>query len=223
MKVANLNAAARTSRGSNANFQLRKNGRIPAVIYGLGSTNETVSLDADEFQTHIRHHHRVFRIDVGGKEEAAYMQSVQWDCLTDEPLHVDFLRIDLTKPMHLVVGATFIGHPNGLSKGGQLIRDHQEISILALPDAVPDQIEINVDALELDERILAKELTLPAGVTLDMPGDTVICHVALIRLQEVAPAAAEAVVEAPAGEAAKAEGDAKPKSDAKPKGDAKPK
>jgi large subunit ribosomal protein L25 len=191
MEVAQITATVRQETGSKANARLRREGRVPGVMYGLSGSNERFTLDILDLQSHLRHHHRVYKVKLGKDEQAAYLQDVQYDCLTDEPLHVDFKRIDLTKPMDLVVEVQFVGHPVGIGKGGVLIRDHSEIQISALPTAIPENVPVKVDHLDIGGKIFAKELKLPAGVTLRVSPEMVICHVVEAKVEEVAaPAAA---------------------------------
>ena len=197
MEVAKITATVREKTGKKTTRAMRYAGRVPGVMYGLGSANASFSLDVLDLQSHLRHHHRVYQVKLGKDEHAAYLQDVHYDCLTDEPLHVDFKRIDLTKPMDLVVEVNFVGHPIGIGKGGVLIRDHSQIQISALPTAIPENLPVKVDHLEIGGKVLAKELKLPAGVTLRVSPEMVICHVVEAKVE---------VVEAPAAGAVPAEG-----------------
>lgn len=222
MEVAKIKATVRNEQGKRAVAHLRAEGRVPGVMYGLGSENETFSLDVLELQAHLRHHHRVYQVKLGASEQAAYLQDVQFDCLTDEPLHVDFKRIDLDKPIELVVEVKLVGHPIGLSKGGVLIRDNMEIEITAKPTAIPDNLPVKISHLEIGDKLLVNELELPPGVSLRMPLDTLVCHVVEAKVEAPAEPTADAAAE---GEGATAE-DAKEseeKSEKKDKDDDKKK
>lgn len=210
MEVAKITATVRQKIGKHANVRLRAEGRVPGIMYGLGAGNESFTLDVLDLQSHLRRHHRVFQVKLGKEEQAVYLQDVHFDCLTDEPLHVDFKRIDLTKPMDLVVQVAFLGHPVGIGKGGVLIRDHSQIQISALPTAIPENLPIKVDHLDIGGKVLAKEFKLPPGVTLRVSPETVIAHVVEAKVEVVeAPAAAavpaEGAAAAPVGEPVKAE------------------
>jgi large subunit ribosomal protein L25 len=219
MKILDIEVKPRDTKGTLATNRLRAEGRIPAVLYGLARPNADLSVDAREMEAHLRRHQRVFKLKLGGEEQPSFLKEVQWDSTSDHPLHIDFQRIDLNKPLEVTVEVAFVGHPAGLSKGGQLIKDHAEVRLMSLPTAIPESIEVSVAKLEIGDRILAKELALPPTVTLNMPPETVICHV--IVAQVAAPAApppteAGAAEAAPAGEAAAKPAEAKSAEAKKP-------
>src|SRR5690606_20038941 len=183
MEVATIKAAVREQTGKRLNARLRAEGRVPGVMYGLGSPNQNFTVDILELQSHLRRHHRIYQVELDGKRHAAYLQDVQFDCLTDEPLHVDFKRIDLDKPIDLVVEVQLIGHPVGLGKGGVLMRDHLEIEVSALPTSIPENLPVKIDHLDVGEKLFAKDLPLPPGVSLRVSPDLVICHVVEARVE----------------------------------------
>jgi large subunit ribosomal protein L25 len=199
MEVVVINVEDRTASGTNQVRKLRDTGKIPLVLYGGGQ--ESVSLQADypEIKRHLEHHIRVFKLLKGKEEQAGYMQHVQWDCLTDEPLHIDFQRIDMDKPLKMDIELVLLGHPKGAAAGGRIIRDVQYLHLACLPAHVPEQIELRVNDLEIGDHVLAREIELPEGCTLDMPGDRQILHVteAAKELEEEEPE-----VDAPADGAA---------------------
>lgn len=198
MQVANMKAERRTAQGRNQVAHLRKQGWVPAIVYGGTDAPVSISISEWEMEQHVKHHHRVFRLEVDGQSQDAYLQEIQWDSLTDRAKHVDFKRIDLTKPIELEVEVTLLGHPVGLGKGGVLLKDHTTITISCLPTAIPEEIEVAIGHLEVDMALTAKELPLPEGVTLAVSEDTVICHVAKLVVAAVAAPAADATV-APEG------------------------
>lgn len=177
MDIATIEVTARPETGRNQVARLREQGRVPAVLYGLGRDSLSLSVDEREFERHVRQHHKLFKLAMDGKEQAIFLHDVQWDILTDRPLHLDFLRIDLDKPMHVSVELAYLGHPKGISKGGRFVKDLADLKVVCLPAAIPDSIELRVGELDLAEKIVGSDLELPEGVTLDLPGDTVVCHV----------------------------------------------
>lgn len=194
MQVATMKAERRTAQGRNQVAHLRKEGWVPAVVYGGSEPPMSISISEWEMEQHVKSHHRVFRIEVDGQRQDAYLQEVQWNALTDRASHVDFKRIDLSKPIELEVEVTLLGHPVGLSKGGVLLKDHNTLLISCLPTAIPETIEVTIAHLDVDMALTAKELELPAGVTLAVSPDLVLCHVAKLVVQ--AAPAAEAAPEA---------------------------
>jgi len=177
MQIATLQVHKREQTGSNKVRRLRDQNKVPAVVYGDGKESQPISIDHDALATHLRHHLRVYKLDLSGKTQGCYLKAVQWDILTDEPLHVDFQRIDLSKPMNVEVELLYLGHPKGLAHGGRFIKDLHAITLRSLPEAIPENIELKVDHLDLLDKVLAAELELPAGCVLGVPAETQVCHV----------------------------------------------
>jgi large subunit ribosomal protein L25 len=199
MQVARLKAESRSALGRNQLRQLRSQGWMPAIVYGEGKEPEPIAISEWELDQHIKHHHRVFQLEYGGGQQAAYLQEVKLEAISDRIQHADFKRIDLSKPIELEVEVAFTGHPKGLGQGGVLIKDHPKIRVRCLPTSIPEDLPVTITQLELDESLLAKDVPLPAGVTLAVQPELVVCHVAKLVVQ---------VVEAPtpAAEAVPAEG-----------------
>jgi large subunit ribosomal protein L25 len=216
-----MKAERRTALGRNRTAALRAQGWMPAVVYGEGQDPVSISISEWELEQHVKAHHRVFQLDIGGQSQAAFLQEIAWQATTDRPLHADFKRIDLNKPIEAEVEVATKGHPVGLSKGGTLIKDHMVVTVRCLPTAIPNSIEHDVSKLEIDDYVTAGQLALPAGVTLITTPNTPVCHVAKLVAQEIAAPAAAAPAEgaaAPADGAKPAEGAAKaaePAKDAK--------
>ena len=157
----------------------------------------------------------MFRLEIDGKAQDAMLQDIQFDVITDHPVHCDFIRVDLTKPIEVEVEVAFAGYAVGIGRGGTLVKDHALIKVRCVPTAIPESLEVTVDSLDLDMSICAREVALPAGVELVSDGDLVVCHVAKLTgpAAEAAPAA-DAAAAAPAADAKKPE---EKKADAKKK------
>lgn len=216
MQVVRMKAERRTALGKTRVAQLREQGWMPAVVYGEGQESVSISISEWELDQHVKAHHRVFQLEIAGAAQAAFLQEVAWHSTSDRPLHADFKRIDLTKPIEADVHVEMTGHPVGLAKGGNLIKDHLTVKVRCLPTEIPDSIPHDVSKLEIDDYVNAGQLALPAGLTLVTPPNTAVCHVAKIVVVEVAPAPAAAVTaEVPAAGDKPAEG-AAPAAGGKP-------
>lgn len=184
MEVVTLEVEKRTAAGTNRVKALRDTGKIPMVLYGGGQ--DPVSLQAAyvDVKRHLEHHLRVYHLHLGDQMQPGYLQDVQWDCLTDEPLHMDFRRIEMDQPLMLNIELVLIGVPKSQSQGCRLIRDVQSLKLACLPAHVPEQIELNVRDLEPNERVFASDLKLPEGCSLNMPSDQQILHMTEIDERE---------------------------------------
>lgn len=223
MQVVRMKAERRTALGRNQVAQLRSQGWLPAVVYGDGKEAVSIAISEWELEQHVKAHHKVFQLEIAGQAQAALLQQVTWYTTQERPLHVDFKRIDLTKPIDTEVEVALVGHPIGLGKGGSLMKDHVVVKVRCLPTEIPDHIEYDVSKVDLDEFVLASQLVLPKGLTLLTAPTTSICHVAMAVVQalpEAAPAAAaEGAAPAAAAGAAPAAAPAKgaaPAKDGKP-------
>ena len=177
MEVATISVEMREAKGTNRVRNLRNTGKIPMVLYGGGRDAVSLQAEYNHVKPHLEHHLRVFQLKMGKKEQPSYLQHVQWDCLTDEPLHLDFQRIDMSLPLKMDVELVLLGHPKGISKGGRVIRDVQYLHLACLPAHVPEQIDLKISEMECGDKIHAKDIELPEGCELDMPGDRLIIHV----------------------------------------------
>lgn len=202
MKVVRMKAERRTALGRNQVAQLRKEGWLPAVVYGEGQEPVSIAISEWELDQHVKQHHKVFDLDIGGVSTSAFLQDISWKATTDRALHADFKRIDLTKPIEADLEVTLVGHPVGLGKGGVLSKDHLVISISCLPTAIPELLEFDISGLDIDQALTAGSLPLPEGVTLLSPASMSICHVAVAKVVVEAPAA-DATAAAPAADGAK--------------------
>ena len=187
MEIATIKCVKRSAKGSNQVARLREAGKVPGVIYGGEKGAVAVCFDDVDVAGELRKHHRVFEIDIEGEVEPVYMQEVQYDVVTDRPVHLDFLRIDMSKPISIDVELLFLGHPVGAAKGGVLVRDHAVLHIKSLPAAVPHEIEVQVADIDIGSKVLAGDIALPEGVTLELPPSTVICHMPAPSAEEPEP------------------------------------
>lgn len=200
MQVVRMKAERRSALGRNKVAQLRAEGWLPAVVYGEGKEPAPIQISEWELEQHVKAHHKVFELDIGGAREAAFLQEVVWKATTDRPLHADFRRIDLNKPIESEIEVTLLGHPAGLSKGGVLIKDHIVIRVNSLPTSIPEIVECDISALEIDQALRAKDVPLPAGVTLASEPEMPVCHVAkAVVVAEAPPVAAPEAAEGAAG------------------------
>jgi large subunit ribosomal protein L25 len=166
-----LTIEAQSRNTKDSNDYLRKNGLIPAIIYGSGFESEQVSVSAKEFE-------KVFKaagesttvtLSISGKNKKidALIHEVQHDPVTYRPMHVDFLAIDTSKPITVSVPLEFTGTAPAVKAGlGTLVKVMHEMEITALAKDLPHSISVDVSSLEtLDSNISVKDIKLPNGVT----------------------------------------------------------
>lgn len=187
MKRAPIAARRRSDneRGTRACRKLRQGGEVPANLYGAEKqagqktklTSTALAVSAYDLMQLIEHHHNVVEVQYDGNAELALIREVQRDVFGDDVLHVDMEMIDATQKIELSVELVFKGDAKGVKEGGRMQIDLHELEIEALPLAVPENIVVRVDDLEMDGMIHVKELQLPEGVTAVTPGDTSVVQV----------------------------------------------
>ena len=239
LKDIKVEAAPREMRGKNPARRLRREGQIPAVLYGGGKDAVPVSLNAKQI-TQILHsatgHNTIFQVAVGGAQEAAMVVDWQFDPVRGNLLHTDLRRIDLTKALRATVPIVTEGEAKGVkTQGGLLELVTREVELECLPANIPEHLVLNVGELELGQAIRAKDLPASENYRVLTDPERVLVHVVLIRQEEVKPVeGAEAAVEAAPAEPevikkgkqteeGEAEAEAKPKEKEKEKGKEKDK
>ncbi len=212
MQVVTIDVDRREVTGTRRTKALRDSGKIPIMLCGRGQESVMLSADYAVVRRHLAHHLRVYKLNMSGKTQAGYLKEVQWDVLTDEPLHMDFLRIEMDEPLKLQVSLRYLGHAKGVTAGGTMMQDLHTVNLACLPDRIPEDISLRIDALDIGDHILVGDLELPEGCTLDMPVDTVLCHVRAAKKEDepdaeegVEPVVGDAAA-APAGDTPPAEG-----------------
>jgi large subunit ribosomal protein L25 len=182
---------------------IRRDGLIPAVVYGHKEAVVPLALDRKELETALRHNIRVVDLQLDGKSETAVIQEVQYDHLGQDVLHVDFKRVSKDERVKVTVRIEIKGVPAGLGGGHILEQPLHQLHVECPALAIPDQIRVNVTGLQSGHPIHVRDLTLPEGVkALDTP-DLVVVQIATVKV-EVAPTPA-APTEAAAATAAEPE------------------
>ncbi|MEK7539118.1 MAG: 50S ribosomal protein L25 [Patescibacteria group bacterium] len=147
---------------------LRKSGKIPAVFYGAGKETTSISISNIEFKKVWREagESSAVKIGMSGGDIDALIHEVQVDPVTDEPIHVDFLAIDMKKKIRVKVPLVFEGISNAVKSGiGNLVKVLHEIEIEALPVDLPHSLFVDISSLQsIENQVFVSNIKLPAGV-----------------------------------------------------------
>jgi large subunit ribosomal protein L25 len=166
----NLKAIVREGIGSSESRRLRKDGNIPAVVYGLGMDPLSVSVNAREFRNALKTEagtNVIINLEVGSDNYTALAREIQKHPYRDEYLHIDLIQIDLTQTVEADVQIDFVGIPVGVKEEGGLVQTiNSSISISALPTNIPTSIELDISALNVGDNLTATDVNLPEGVEL---------------------------------------------------------
>lgn len=203
-----LAAEARDRAGKGASRALRRDGRVPAVIYGGKEEPQSIHVEERALAKLLGTGHfsnSIVMIDVGGKTVRTLPKDVAFHPVSDRPVHVDFLRLSKNSKVEVAVPVVFINEEDspGLKKGGVLNVVRHELELVCDADKIPSEIEIDVTGKDVGDSLHISEVTLPQGsesaiTDRDFTIATVVAPSALKRAEG---AAADADGEAEAGAA----------------------
>lgn len=240
MDEIKLDVQIRDMIGTRKSKVIKRNGYLPAVVYGGSKTPTSIQIDRRAFEKILRLHHGenvVFQLNVLEKDKKVRDYSViakemQYDPVTDQITHVDFQRISLTEKIEVEVSIVTKGEAIGVKQdGGSVDQIQWKLDVVCLPTNIPHHIEVDISNLKLHDSIYVKDLVLPQGViTKHDPQGIVLSLIPpmkeisaeeLAAAQETAATEPEVIKEKPKvkEEAAPAAGAAKkPEEKAKPEG-----
>jgi large subunit ribosomal protein L25 len=147
--------------------RLRRSGKIPAVLYGINTENQHIAIDRSQFMSAIRKSRRNDKFELqieGGDKYEVIVKEVQWHPVKDEVEHVDFYK--LTEGRHVVVNVPVkvVGESKGVKMGGDLYQPRKQITVEALPEAIPNEIIVDVTNMQIGDVIHVFDLEMPEGV-----------------------------------------------------------
>lgn len=205
MKTVQLKVEPRKVLGKKVK-KLRKEGVLPANVYGKDVKSESVQVPYKEFDKVYKEAGEtgLVELQVDGKVRPVLIHNIQFDPVSHEPLHADFYQVNLKEKVKTMVPLSFVGEPAAVTnKVGILLEQLSEVEVEALPTDLPESIEVNVESLaNVDDQTTVADIKAPAGVTLLTDAGQVVAKIGELITKE---AAQQAAAEAAAAEAAKAE------------------
>jgi large subunit ribosomal protein L25 len=217
MESVQLTVQSRQLTGKGVARRLRRDGKVPAVLYGHGASEALVITSEDllRIQESEAGENAILELVIDGESPRtcnAILREVQIDPVSRAPLHADFYRIVMTEAISVTVSLEFVNEPEELLKRAQaqLTPIVREVEVECLPRDIPEVIAVDVGVLEIGEVLRAGALVLPPGVTLRTDPEEPVVTIEVIREEEVVEAAAagETTAETGAGHAPGAEGGA---------------
>ncbi len=208
-----LTAESRTDAGRGASRRLRRQGKVPAILYGGTEGAKAITLDHNELLQNLKSeafHSHLLDIRIGKKKVGqAIIKDIQHHPFKHEVLHVDLLRVEAGHALHMQVPLHFRGSDTapGVKAGGVFSRNIVEVEILCLPKDLPEYLEVDVSGLEIGDSVHLSDVPLPEGVELialshGEEHDTAVAAVHHPRVTAEEEVAAEEAAEAPAPAAA---------------------
>lgn len=179
--IISFNAENRTETGKKIAKQLRKAGKIPAIIYGGNKEAIAIAINVNDIKSLMKTEKKgnnVLRFHRGDVTVDAMLKELQWDYLSDNIIHADFVRVNLEETIDVSIPVKLIGVPVGVRvEDGILDFVNREVDIRCLPAEIPAKIEINVEELHSGESIKVADVNLGENVSFLSHDDVVICTV----------------------------------------------
>ena len=201
MSDAILIAQQRTETGDGPAKRLRREGRVPAVVYGLDAGTVSVSVPARELD-HILHSasgsNTLITLKVDTSDQLALARQVHRHPVKGTVLHVDFVRVRADQKIEAEVGIQFVGEAEGVRGGGLFEQSLFSLTVEALPGDIPNAFEHDISAMVIGDAIHVRDIAVPAGVVVLQDVDAVVAHISQPRAAEEGEGAAaegEEVVE----------------------------
>ena len=193
-----LKAQNRQKLGSAESRRIRRNGRIPAVIYGRSGQSISIDLDASEFIKGTKgiSESTIVNVEVNGKSYEAFVKNTQRNIIDGNLLHIDFYEVESGIALRAKVSIILNGNPIGVREGGMLETPFLQIEVECLPKDLPERIELDISGLKGNQSLHVRDIPLADSVKLITNPDQVVATVKFAR----ADAAAEAAVASAATE-----------------------
>ena len=183
MQQETLRAAVRTTQGSRASRRLRKQGRVPAVVYGTNTDTRAVHVESRALYGVLRTEaglNAIIELDIEGSKLLAIAREIQRDPIRGDIAHLDFIEVRLDTEIDAEVGIDYLGVPEGVKNSGGIVETIEaSIMISALPNAIPSIIEVDIEHLELHDTLKVADLPEIEGVTYALEPDHPLLTVVL--------------------------------------------
>ena len=190
MKHLNLQGKLRAT-GKKADVKsVRREERVPCVIYGNGMENVLFSVNAKDLavltDTPFSH---IIDLDIEGNKYLAKLQDIQWHPVTDKAIHVDFIALAEDKPVTISVPVKIVGNSEGVKQGGKLFVSSRKLKVSGLMENLPDELEVDITPMGIGSQIFAKDLHYD-NIQIVSPKGTLVCAVRATRASAAAATAA---------------------------------
>ncbi len=183
-----LTISPREVEGSRSTRRLRREGLVPGILYGGGGDPLPFAVDARELRHALQASGAVVELTLDGQSTSAVLKDSQHHPVRGETTHVDFIRVDLSKPIHAVVTIELTGADDapGVKEGGILDQTMREVNVEALPNEIPEAVQLDVSELNIGDALPLSAVVIPAGVAVldDLEATAVTVLAPRLQLEE---------------------------------------
>lgn len=210
MDLQTLKVTKRGEKGKGSAGRARRDGYVPAVVYGLQTESVPLTIDARELETLLQGkqgEHAIVELEVEGRPELngpALMKEIQRHPVSEHLVHADLLRIDLTRKIRIMVPVRLEGIAPGVIEGGVIDHQSREVEVACFPLEVPESVVASVEGLQIGGNLHVRDLEIPEGVEVLTDGDRTVVSVHAPRVVLEAEPEVEELAE---GEGAEGEED----------------
>ena len=201
-KALPLKAEIREHTGSKSAAKVRKQGRIPAIVYGHKKEPVAISLDVHNLVERLHHGHRLMDVQIGKKRQKMIVKDLQYDYLGKDIIHVDLMRVDVTETVKVAVPIELKGTAKGAHEGGIITEHTDHLEIECRVTDIPETIVVSVKDMDVGDVLHAGDIELPEEVKLSSLPETLLVTCSLVaaakaveEVEEEAPAAPEVIGE----------------------------
>ena len=208
MPDTKLAAEVRPEKGSRPAGRLRREGRLPGVVYGLGEESVAVTVNAHQLGTILSSKsgaNTLITLQIDGRDQLALARQVQRDAVKGSLVHVDFVRVRADQTIQAEVRLDLQGEAEGVSNGGMLEQLMHTLTVEGKPGQLPNEIAHDVSALELGDQLHVGDIKVPAGIVVVNDTEELIATISMPRGLEAEEAAEGEEVEGEAAEGAEGE------------------
>lgn len=180
MSVVTLEVEERIKTGKNKVKEVRSDGYVPAVIYGMKKDPQNIKVQQKEFERILRSDtgsNTILELKFGKNNETVISHDISKDPITGSIKHIDFFRIDLNKPIHAEVDITFNGTPKGVKLGGVFLHHLTKLHIECKPTDIPVTVPVDISQIGLSEAIKVSDINLGETIKITSPTDLTIATV----------------------------------------------
>lgn len=207
MKIE-ISAVKREAQGTGASRRLRRDGRVPGIVYGGGESPEMIELNHNELYQGLRKeafHSSILTLKLDGQEQQVLMRALNMHPFRKQVQHIDFLRVRADQEIHTKVPLHFMGQESSPAvKLSAAVISHvmNELDVSCLPADLPGYIEVDLSAISLGDTIHIRDIPMPAGVKVVLSADEnpVVVTTSIPKEIVVEEAAVDAAADVPASE-----------------------
>ncbi|HNW50765.1 MAG TPA: 50S ribosomal protein L25/general stress protein Ctc [Prolixibacteraceae bacterium] len=160
MKTFELKGSVREALGKKDSAKLRSEGNVPCVLFGGETPIHFYVVKADLQKLIYTPNVYLVNLEIGKNKQQAIMQDIQFDPVSDEVIHIDFMEITNDKPVKIEVPLEVVGFAKGIRAGGKLQVEVRRLKVMALPKFLPDSIKIDVTELDLGQSLRVSDINL---------------------------------------------------------------